>query len=561
MKIDVKLTSSLTRNYPGAPLPSASLKAVDAALNERFSFQIAAKTDGDAVVKASVSAPEGWSVRVRRVGTVPVPHRNTGSSAAPLDNEPAQAIPGFVPDPLFDETSASVAAGESAVFWVTATPPPDAEPGRFALTATAAPFNIYNADEPAGKPVSRKLAATLHNVRIAPRRGFDITFWFYCDCLFDRYGTVNFDERFWPLFEAYVRDIVQHGQNVLYVPLFTPPLDGVKRPTQLLKVSRAGKSRYKFGWDDVRRFVRIAKKCGIEKFEWCHLFAQWGCRHALRIYAGQGLDEKLLWPEDTPATSGIYRDFLAQLLPELRRFLREERIEGKSIFHISDEPDGDEAKANYKAAKEMLLSLAPEMKFCDAVSHLDFGKDHIIDVPVPVIYTALDFIGAGLECWCYYCCAPKGGYLQHLIDTPLAKVAMHGLLFYRWPFRGFLHWGLNYWNRRGTRIPIDPYATLDAHAWPVWSHGDTFLIYPGEDGPVDSIRWEVFAESMQDYALLQTLGVGRDDPLLRPLKSFSDFPKDASWRLALRRRLFARADRAGAPGKAPRKSNRAAGRR
>lgn len=550
MKFSAKLSSPFSRIFPGSPLPAISYASADLALNERFSFQLVAKADADIIVKASVEAPEGWSVRVRRAGMVPVAHRNTCGTDTPLDLEPGSAIPGFVPDPLFDETFAKVAAGESAVFWISVEPPSDATPGRFELSAVATPCKFWNAEEPAGKPVACRFSAILHDVRLAPRKDFDITFWFYCDCLFDRYGTNGFDARFWPLFEAYVRDVVRHGQNVLYVPLFTPPLDGIKRPSQLLKVSRRGKSRYAFDWSDVRRYVRTAKKCGIEKFEWCHLFAQWGCKHALRIYEGQGLDEKLLWPEDTPATSETYRQFLSQLLPELCKFLRDERIQSKSLFHISDEPNGDEAKANYLAAKQMVLSLAPGLKFCDAVSHLDFGKEKIIDIPVPIITTALDFLDAGLECWCYYCCGPREDYLQHLIDTPLAKVAMHGLLFYRWPFRGFLHWGLNYWNRRGTRIPIDPYVTLDAHAWDQgWCYGDTFLIYPGENGPVDSIRWEVFAESMQDYSLLQTLGIRRDDPLLRPLKSFRDFPKTESWRRALRRKLFARAAKRGAQGK------------
>ena len=166
-------------------------------------------------------------------------------------------------------------------------------------------------------------------------------------------------------------------------------------------------------------------------------------------------------------------------------------------------------------------------------------------MPVPTISTALDFHKEGIESWCYYCCGPRGEFLQHLMDTPLAKIAMHGFLFYRWPFKGFLHWGLNYWNVSQTRTLIDPYMTSDGQAWyRGWAYGDTFYVYPGEKGPVDSIRWEVFAESLQDYALLQTLGVDRDDKLLAPLKSFADFPKDAAWRKAAKARLYKLAERA-----------------
>lgn len=65
------------------------------------------------------------------------------------------------------------------------------------------------------------------------------------------------------------------------------------------------------------------------------------------------------------------------------------------------------------------------------------------------------------------------------------------------------------------------------------------VVYPGPHGPVDSIRWEIFGESLQDYALLQTLGIDRSDPLLAPLKSFADFPKTVKWRSDARTKIFA----------------------
>ena len=119
---------------------------------------------------------------------------------------------------------------------------------------------------------------------------------------------------------------------------------------------------------------------------------------------------------------------------------------------------------------------------------------------------------------------------------------MHGLLFYRWPFKGFLHWGYNYWFRSQTRELIDPYAVQDGHKWPNWAYGDTCVVYPGPEGPVDSLRWEVFAESLQDYQLLQALDLPRDHELLLPLRNFDDFPKRESWRTRVRRELFRLAD-------------------
>ncbi|MDT8389334.1 MAG: DUF4091 domain-containing protein [Lentisphaeria bacterium] len=108
----------------------------------------------------------------------------------------------------------------------------------------------------------------------------------------------------------------------------------------------------------------------------------------------------------------------------------------------------------------------------------------------------------------------------------------------RWPALVFLHWGYNYWDKSQTRQLIDPFMVSGGCKWPNRAYGDTFQVYPGPDGPIDSIRWEVFAESLQDYSLLHTLGIDRDDPRMAPLKSFKDFPKNEHWRNQLKRQLL-----------------------
>jgi hypothetical protein len=116
---------------------------------------------------------------------------------------------------------------------------------------------------------------------------------------------------------------------------------------------------------------------------------------------------------------------------------------------------------------------------------------------------------------------------------------MNGWLFYRWPFRGFLHWGYNYWCRSQSRTLIDPFTEQSGSAWPGWAYGDTFMVYPGPEGPIDSLRWEAFGDSLQDYALLQTLREARDGRRLAPLKSFTDFPRSEAWIRRTRKQLLA----------------------
>ena len=538
MNLKTCISSSLIRHFPQSPVGGKKKLLIGTALNERFSFQVVMRQEsGDPItVKAAVDAPQVLKVRIRRVGYVPVPHHNTSVLQDPLDMDGLGHIPGYVPDPLFDEDAFRLPSHETHAFWFTVTPKRTTAPGAYPITVGITPETGGSKNRKRGRTRTFTAEATLYPVRLKQREHFPVTNWFYADALIDWYKTDQFDERFWELLRVFFKNMADHGQDTILIPVFTPPLDGVKTPSQLLKVGRNRQELYAFDWADVKRYVDLAKTCGIKRFEWSHFFTQWGVKHAIRIYEDQGKSEKLLWPPETGATSDTYRRFLSQFLPELQRFLRQEKLLARSYFHVSDEPHGEKDVANYVAARALLKELAPWMKVMDAMS--DFVYADKTDMPVPSIKTFDQFLEAGVPSWCYYCCGPRKEWLNRLMDTPLPKIAMHGFLFYRWPAKGFLHWGYNYWYKSQTRQLIDPFTVSDGCKWPDWAYGDTFQVYPGPNGPIDSIRWEIFAESLQDYQLLQTLGVGRNDPQLAPLKSFKDFPKYERWRSRLKRQLL-----------------------
>jgi hypothetical protein len=190
----------------------------------------------------------------------------------------------------------------------------------------------------------------------------------------------------------------------------------------------------------------------------------------------------------------------------------------------------------------MLRELAPWMPVMDAMSEIEFAQEGLTETPVALLPKVPAFMAAGFPVWAYYCGQPRGDYLNRLFDTPLAKIRMSGWLLYRTAVGGFLHWAVNYWYRSQTTEPIDPFRVADAAWWPRWAYGDPFVVYPGADGPIDSIRWEVFGESLQDYALLQAAGVDRNDPLLSEIRDFAVFPRDPAWIGATRSALLDRLD-------------------
>ncbi len=529
MKLYAWLNSAMTRIYPATPPNQDSRMKLTVACNERFQFQVAVRQTGlhHAAVSLQAEAPKDWKVRIRRVGYVPLPHFNIPVMPSDDDLEGRNYLPGLVPDPLFDDNTILMGQEETHAFWITVIPAAKTTPGPHVIK--------LHAEVESGPHKTLSFIANVTPMLIPVRRNFMVTNWFYIDTLLDRYQTTFRDQRFWDLLTAYLNNLTEHGQDTVYTSVFSVQLDGERSPSQLLRIKQTGAAEWQFDWRDVRRFVNSAKAAGIRYFEWSHFFSQWGVERAIKVYKGQGENKKLLWPRDTSATSPVYRRFLKRFLPSFHAFLKKERLLECSLFHVSDEPS-DQHLENYRRARAMLHELAPWMKVMDAMSHIEVAA--LTDTPVPSISHALDFLNAGMDCWCYFCCAPREKFLNRLMDTPLTKIRMSGWLFYRWPFKGFLHWGYNYWNRCQKNDMIDPYFVSDAGNWPGWPYGDTFLVYPGANGPVDSIRWEVFADSLQDYALLQATGTPRNGPLLKDIQSFEDFPKNEQWIQNSRRKLL-----------------------
>jgi hypothetical protein len=541
------LETSLKRVYPtsspggGGPLPLVTAR------NARLSFQACFRNDriNSVIVRCDVVDADDCSLRVRRVGFVPMRGLNT---YVPADEvEGIGHIPGLCPDPLFPEVVAHVGPHSNGVFWISLFVPPDAKPGPRDVKVRLTLENEFSyTDFTRPKPWSVELTARVmvHPLTLAPRRDFPVTHWISADSIWEHYRIEPCGDRFWQLAEAYIANLTAHGNDVIYTPMFNSRHEILVRPAQLLRVKRAAPDKYEFDFTDVRKWVRLALKHNASHVEFPHFFtpAPTSAKYPQRIFER---DEKrtgeLLWPPEISALSDTYRRFLEQFLSQFKAFLVEEKVLDRAYFHCADEPDGDVQVADYRKARGLLRELAPWMKVMDAMSDTHFATERLSDMPIPSIATAPAFTAANCPAWAYFCCGPRDKYLQRLLDTPLPKNRMAGWLFYKLGARGFLHWGYNYWFTFCTAQISDPFNDASVGAWPGLPAGDPFAVYPGPDGPLDSIRWEVLADGLQDYALLQTASIRPDDPLLAPLKDYAEFPKseawlNAAWNEALRRR-------------------------
>ncbi len=373
------------------------------------------------------------------------------------------------------------------------------------------------------------------------------TEWFHTDCLANYYKVPVFSEEHWIIIENFIGTAVKHGINMILTPILTPPLDtkegGERITVQLLQIQKES-SKYKFDFTLLRRWLGICKKKKVEYIEISHLFTQWGAKHAPKVIAEENGVLKKIFGWETAACSREYKEFLDQMLPELKKVLEEEGYLAHTFFHISDEP-GTEHKESYASAKRIVWEQLTDCNVIDALSSYSMYQEGIVERPVVCNDHIQDFIDANVpDLWTYYCCAQSLDVSNRFFSMPSARNRILGLQLYLYNIKGFLHWGYNFYNSQYSISPINPFQITDAGG--AFPSGDPFLVYPAEDGtPYASIRLMVLSEALYDLRTLRLLEKLTDRSFVesmiyqeydRPI-TFKEYPQDASYLLNLRKRV------------------------
>jgi len=136
----------------------------------------------------------------------------------------------------------------------------------------------------------------------------------------------------------------------------------------------------------------------------------------------------------------------------------------------------------------------------------------------------------GEKIWWYICCGPKAPYCTLFIDHPGTELRVWLWQTWQRKIDGILVWQTNYWTSSAAypkpNQPQNPYqdpmSWVSGYSTPEgkkepWGNGDGRFIYPPEEaadakppasvleGPVESIRWEMLRDGIEDYEYLSIL--------------------------------------------------------
>jgi len=228
-----------------------------------------------------------------------------------------------------------------------------------------------------------------------------------------------------------------------------------------------------------------------------------------------------------PEQSETYQHAFATYASALEQHLREKGWLDEAYVYWFDEPDPKDYAFVMNGFRK-LKTHAPGLRrmLTEQVEEGLLGGPNLW-CPVSSSYdheAAETRRAEGEAFWWYVCTGPKAPYCTLFIDHPATELRVWLWQTWQRKIRGILVWQSNYWTSP-TAYPepgplqnpyTDPMSWVSGYDTPVgarrpWGNGDGRFIYPPEaaadgqvsapvlEGPVDSIRWELLRDGIEDY--------------------------------------------------------------
>ncbi len=415
------------------------------------------------------------------------------------DTDYVSLRPGLFPDvlrPLCYGGKVCVTQGLVFSVWIEIDIPKDIEAGEYTLSVS---LNDGKGEEAEDSVRIEVIDAVM------PEESIFYTRWFHCDCLAHYYDAEVWSEKHWRIIENFARVGHRNGLNMLFTPVFTPPIDteigGERLTTQLVGVTQ-NNGEYSFDFSLVDRWVDMCDRIGIKYIEVSHLFTQWGVEHAPKIMATVDGEYKKIFGWETDARSPEYADFLRKFLTAFVAHMKARGDDKRCFYHISDEPR-EQHIDNYRSAKAIVADILKDYTVMDAISDYEFWKLGILDTPIPVNVQIDPFLENKVPgLWTYYCGGEQDRVSNGYIQMPSRRTRSIGFQIYKYGLVGFLQWGFNFYSNRNSNDQIDPYLQQDGNGWV--PPGDSLVVYPARGGDaLESIRIIVFHEALQDIKVMK----------------------------------------------------------
>jgi len=538
--------SALTRvpRYPASvgDVDSQSL-TIDAARNERRSAQlVVASTEAvtDLTTSSTVFAgPEDTeipadAVGVRYVGYVPVEEAENTREGFPKVSDitdggvSGDRAPDIVGDPLFDCETVNVPANRAQAIWFTFDVPADVPAGTYDGEITVA--TTEHDDR------TYDIELTVHDATVPdPTDGeFHLDVWMHPDAVAAEHSVKPWSERHWELLEVYFDDLSAASQRAITAAVVDDPwqrewLGGEWRSQTATGFSSLVEWHYDDEWtfdfERFDRYVETALDHGVGPSISAYSMLTFRGPQRLSYYDADG--EFVV--ENLEVGDGHWREAWTAFLDAFGDHL-DERGWREQTYLAFDERPAEMMEGALDVIEDARHDFEDRIRIAGSADVESFTDDlsvHYNHLPLDE-ETVAERRAAGRTTTFY---VTEVGHPRTLSYSPAIEGRMLPWIAAANDLDGVLRWSYNSWPHDVFDNPVFRY-----------SQGGEYLVYPGEDGPVSSIRWELIREGIGEYELARQAEGTVDDALNLAARDVDGREKDPQDILDARCRLFAAFD-------------------
>ena len=408
------------------------------------------------------------------------------------------SLSSYYPDPIINTQHWNVKRDITQPMWITVNVPRNAKAGDYKAT-----FTLKGKLSDQSFTLSKDINIKVYPV-VLDEPDLWVTNWFSTET--DNLKIINnekdiekYSDTYWNLVKKLADKMKVCYSNVILI-----------NPFEHIEFKET-EGKWEFDFTQFDKMVTIMHDAGVLKMiEGGHIAKRcgnWDSQYEtlIPIYK-DGKKETILKPLNTPEAKNFYNQFL----PALYSHIKSKFPEVLYAQHIADEPTDSNLKTYVEIAK-YVKSLCPEIKLIEACH--THNLENVLDIWVPQLNffkTGYNFYkerqAAGDEVWFYTCLGPQGELANRFIEQPLIKPRLLHWLNFKYNSNGYLHWGLNKWNRRkDTRDPFGETSRMNLESGNVLPGGDSWILYPKDGEVYGSMRLEAMRDGITDYTLLRML--------------------------------------------------------
>ncbi|MEC3905530.1 glycoside hydrolase domain-containing protein [Tamlana sp. 2201CG12-4] len=508
------------KDFMIVPVAKGQTMALTAVINEQISAQIALGAERDIHgVKLQIEDLKGLegktiskeNIRVRYVKYLPVEKSRSEYVWSPKLEEivgegtSGNMAPNIVGDPLVELSEVDVPAYRAQPIWLTIKVPKKTKPGTY-IGKILLSTNEFG-------QVSYPLKLTVLNKEIPDPLNykFHLDMWVNPSAIAEFYKVNHWSDKHWKFIEVYLKEYASRGgknitTTITHEPWHKPWIGGKTRSQiaygykSMVSWFKEENGTWKFDYQIFDKYVDLASKTGIG--------GQINAFSMTPFHTGQ----KIHYFDETDQQNKVltlniedkaYRKVWSAFLKSFSKHLK-----GKGIFERTYLAFDEKPEEQMKIIHDIIANATPEFLSKTVISgHPEVGehsnnfsisymffpgqpleKRAVVDV-LPTIQKRKE---QGKTTTFYLCAEPA--HPNTLTYSPAIEGQMIPWLALKYHTDGYLRWAFNNWTKAPFKTPVF-----------IHTQGDDYQIYPGKNGPVSSIRWELLKEGIEDYELFRSM--------------------------------------------------------